>query len=130
MVTQDITPTTKNMLRQIALLDKPGQSGFTLWYEPELPSEFAGCYMPCVPPRGIWQNDTRCSKEELDKYQESADILTEAGALQLLERKNKEDGGYYAYYLISDQFESVYQKLDPEGFDATVTTIKKSGQQK
>ncbi|MBU4286124.1 MAG: DUF1629 domain-containing protein [Kiritimatiellae bacterium] len=118
METRDLTVHEKQLLKQIVLLSDPNaRQGFTIVYDPELPAAQAGCYVPCVPPSGeVWKNDTHCPKAELDQIQGFAGLLNHAGALQILDRKEKENGGYYVYYLTTDRFKDVYRSLDPDGF--------------
>jgi len=123
---KNITPHEKELLKQIALMDNPKAScGLTIGYDPEIPAKHAGCYMPCVSaPNEAWQNDTSCSKEELDQIRRFADILENSGAIKIRKKKNNENGGYRIYYLVTDKFEAIYKSIDPDGFAEVVATIK------
>jgi len=131
METRDLTPHEKQLLKKIALVADPNaRQGFTIVYDPELPGAQAGCYVPCVPPADeVWKNDTHCPKTELDQIQRFADLIEHAGALQVLDRKEKENGGYHVYYLTTDGFEDVYRLLDPDGFADIVAMIEEKTRQ-
>ena len=131
METRKLTVHEKQLLKQIALLSDPNaRQGFTIVYDPALPATQAGCYVPCVPPScEVWKNDTHCPKAELDHIQGFADLLDHAGALQILDRKEKENGGYHVCYLTNDRFEDVYRQLDPDGFAEVVAMISEKTRQ-
>ncbi len=126
METRNLTPREKQLLKQIALVGDPnGRMGFTVVYNPECPEAIAGCYVPCVPPSGeVWKNDICCPKIELDEIQQFADLLERTGALRVLDRKEKDNGGYHAYYLATDRFEEVYGSLDPDGLAEVAAIIE------
>lgn len=118
----------KKLLRQIAVETAPnGHQGFTIAYDPEITPKLAGTYIPYLPATNTtWENTNHCTKEEIDQIQHFIDILEKEGALQLVKQKKNENGAYNAYYEMTDKYESIYHRLDPNGLLKAKEILKKN----
>ncbi|VGO22044.1 hypothetical protein [Pontiella sulfatireligans] len=127
MQERTMTDQEKDVLKQIALLADPAcRWGLTIWYNPEIPAERAACYMVgLAAPNKTWENEVNCTKEQLDGIRDFADFLESQDALRCMKRKAKDNGEYYVVYEVCvPGFDSVYKRIDPEGYEKALQIIK------
>lgn len=120
-----LTNREKDVLKKIVLpADSTSLPGLIIWYNPELPEEHAACYLGGLPsPNKTWENEIRCTKEQLDGIRAFADWLESEGALQRMNTKHNEEY-YFVYKPLYPDFNSVYKRIDPEGYEAALQAKK------